>query len=235
MAIRLRRGNLADFDKNKLATGELGLVLDAGKLYFCYSAGNTKQLQTAEDLQTMLNASGTAYTALQQLIADLNLNPSELTNILANISALQSGLGNISALNTTTKTSAVLAINEVNTNKFDKANIVATDTVNDNAKVAGAGVIYAHGVEIDAINNNLAPFLGGGLNTVVSDVHALIIPGVYGYGGSGITNLPPGFYGVVLCFKAGLYVMHLAFKENVSIYFELSFDNGVTWTTWGTK
>jgi hypothetical protein len=90
MAIRIRRGNQVDFDPNKLVPGELGLVLDAGKLYFCYSAGNTKQLTTAEDVQTLLNASPDAYTALQQCITDLNNNPSELTNILNNISTLRS-------------------------------------------------------------------------------------------------------------------------------------------------
>lgn len=90
MAIRLRRGNQVDFDKNKLLPGELGLVLDTGTLYFCYSAGNTKQLTTAEDVQNLLNATPEAYTALQQCLADLANNPSELTNILNNINNLQS-------------------------------------------------------------------------------------------------------------------------------------------------
>ena len=91
MAIRIRRGNQIDFDKNKLVAGELGLVLDAGEVYFCYSPGNTRKLQTAEDLQSLLNASPEAYQALQQLLSDLTADPNELVNILSNISALQSG------------------------------------------------------------------------------------------------------------------------------------------------
>ena len=91
MAIRIRRGNQIDFDKNKLVQGELAIVLDAGELHFCYGAGNTKKLATKEDLQEMLDMSETSYSALIQLIADLEDNPNELTNILNNISALQSG------------------------------------------------------------------------------------------------------------------------------------------------
>lgn len=91
MAIRTRRGNNSQFDKNKLLTGEQALVIDKGELWFCYGPGQSKLLMTAEDLQNKLNASPNAYAALQQLITDLNNNPSELTNILSNISALQTG------------------------------------------------------------------------------------------------------------------------------------------------
>ena len=91
MAIRVRRGNQADFDGNKLVAGELGLVLDKGEVYFCYSPGNAKKLMTAEDLQNLLNASPEAYQALQQLVSDLTADPNELSNILSNISDLQSG------------------------------------------------------------------------------------------------------------------------------------------------
>ena len=131
MAIRVRRGNQADFDGNKLVSGELGLVLDKGEVYFCYSPGNTKKLQTAEDLQNLLNASPEAYTALQQLIADLTADPNELVNILNNISVLQSG-------------------------KIDKSSIVNTDTINDTTKVPSTAVTHALGLEIDALTNNLA-------------------------------------------------------------------------------
>lgn len=92
MAIRIRRGNKIDFDPNKMVAGELGLALDSGELYFCYSPGNVKRLQTAEDLQNLLNASEEAYTALQQLVSDLAADPNELANILSNISNLQDGL-----------------------------------------------------------------------------------------------------------------------------------------------
>ena len=95
MAIRIRRGNQVDFEKNKLVQGELAIVLDAGELHFCYGAGNTKRLATKEDLQEMLDMSETSYSALIQLIADLENDPNELTNILSNISALQSNVDTI--------------------------------------------------------------------------------------------------------------------------------------------
>lgn len=91
MAIRVRRGTSDKFDKSKLVQGELSIVTDNGELYFCFGAGNTRKLASKEDLQAMLDSSETSYEALQQLIADLETNPNELTNILANISALQSG------------------------------------------------------------------------------------------------------------------------------------------------
>ena len=47
------------------------------------------------------------------------------------------------------------AVVTLQSNKIDKTSIVATDTVNDNTKVAGAGVVFAHGAEIDALNTNL--------------------------------------------------------------------------------
>ena len=129
MAIRLRRGTKAYFDPTKLVQGELAVVTDTGELYFCFSAGNTKKLQTKEDLLAVLGSSATAYSALIQLIADLELNPSELTNILNNITALQSG-------------------------KIDKTSIVQTDTVNDATKVPSSAVTFALGAQIDTLNAN---------------------------------------------------------------------------------
>ena len=78
----------------------------------------------------MLDMSETSYSSLIQLIADLENDPNELTNILNNISALQSG-------------------------KIDKTAIVQTDTVNDTTKVPSSAVTYGLGQQIDTINNNL--------------------------------------------------------------------------------
>lgn len=141
MAIRLRRGNNADFDKNKLVAGELGLVLDAGKLYFCYSAGNTKQLTTAEDVQALLDASPEAYSALLQCITDLENNPSELTNILNNILTLQGSIGDLTQLETTSNTDLVGAVNEnkgrIDTNTTDIGN-KTTLTTTEKTNLVGA-------------------------------------------------------------------------------------------------
>lgn len=89
MAILNRRGQKTNFDPSKMLGGEFGYVLDTAELYYCYSPGNVKRLLTSDDVQLILNASPEAYEALQQLLNDLENNPSELTNILNNISGLQ--------------------------------------------------------------------------------------------------------------------------------------------------
>lgn len=91
MAITNRKGLSSALVKSKLLPGELAVTTDTGELYFCYSAGNVKKVATFEDVQAILDASPEAYIALQALLADLALNPSELTNILNNVLALQSG------------------------------------------------------------------------------------------------------------------------------------------------
>ena len=268
MAIRIRQGLAVDYDATKLLQGEFAYVTDTGKLYLCLAPGNVKEIPNIDYLQTLLSASTEAYAALVQLVADLEADPSEVTNILSNISSLNtevlestgygiitglivsaqstpdmtvsvvtgpihmpdgqrftptedlalaitaadatnpridivyvSSAGDISYLagtaaaspavpttptggqplaqiavaanatsivtgNITDKRLLKLNNNTLQTNKFDKANIVTTDTVNDNTKVAGAGVVCAHGLEIDAINNNL----------VVNDILSLIVP-----------------------------------------------------------
>ena len=148
MALRVRRGLKKDFDPNKLLSGELAILTDVGEMHYCFSAGNVKRLQTEEDLQNLLNASPEAYTALQQLIADLTDNPNELANILSNISTLQTD------------------VSTLQTGKIDKTSIVQTDTVNDTAKVASAAVAYAHGLEIDALTDNLAKYEPTSSNTL---------------------------------------------------------------------
>jgi hypothetical protein len=100
MAIIVRKGTVDKFDKNKLLPGELAVVINGGTygngaMYFCASAGNVKEIATREDLQSVLDASETSYAALQQLIADLENNPSELTNILANISNLSARMQSV--------------------------------------------------------------------------------------------------------------------------------------------
>ena len=97
MAILHRFGSADDFDPNKMKARELAYVnttnvhYKAG-LYLCYAPGDVRRLTTEQDIQDILSASPEAYLALQQLITDLGDNPSELTNILSNISALQVGL-----------------------------------------------------------------------------------------------------------------------------------------------
>jgi len=90
MAIQNRFGDTENFDPNKMIRAEWAFPSD-GYAYYCVAPGVVKKVVTAEEIQTILNASSEAYTALQALLADLENNPSEITNILNDIIALQNG------------------------------------------------------------------------------------------------------------------------------------------------
>ena len=90
MAIRVRRGNSADFDLNKMLPGEFAVTIDTGKIYACTSDGNVKELATLEDLQGLLDVSDEAYAALTELIGRLG-DETVLTGLLSDISNLKSG------------------------------------------------------------------------------------------------------------------------------------------------
>ena len=112
-----------------------------------------KKTSTKEDLQEMLDMSDTSYSALIQLIADLENDPNELTNILSNISALQTNVSSLQA------------------NKIDKTSIVNNDTTGGVDKVASAEVVKVHGQEIDTLTNNLGdkfPDNAGAHNSIFS-------------------------------------------------------------------
>lgn len=85
MAILIRRGLLSLFDKRKLRPGELAITTDGTKLYYCYSAGNVKEVVTVDDLQNILDAQPEAYQALQELISELNDDTSLAASMLAQI------------------------------------------------------------------------------------------------------------------------------------------------------
>lgn len=181
MAIQNRRGLMADFDPNKLLPGEFAFPLDTGEVFYCVAPGNVKRVATKEELQEILTSSPEAYTALQQLLSDLELNPSELTNILNNIASLQSGkldkTGD-SKDNTVTFTEAeedeniesgephytlfgkilksIKTLRNSLTGKFDKANVVQSAEIDDEDKVASAAVTNGLANQVTQLNNNLA-------------------------------------------------------------------------------
>jgi hypothetical protein len=88
MAIRNRR-KPGIFDPNKMLEAEIAFPGD-GTMRYCVAPGNVKTVVSEEELQELLNSSPAAYSALLQLIADLDNDPGELTNILNNIAALMS-------------------------------------------------------------------------------------------------------------------------------------------------
>ena len=54
MAIRMRRGNYADFDPTKMVAGEFAVCLDNGYVYITLSPGNVIRLGTAESIEEAL-------------------------------------------------------------------------------------------------------------------------------------------------------------------------------------
>lgn len=90
MAIRVRRGNSADFDINKMLPGEFAVTIDTGKIYVCTNDGNVKELATVDDLKTLLDVSEEAYAALLELISMLG-DETVLAGMLSDISDLKSG------------------------------------------------------------------------------------------------------------------------------------------------
>lgn len=52
MAIQLRRGEYAKLDASKLLPGEYAIALDEKKVFLCFSPGDIKELQLAEDFDT---------------------------------------------------------------------------------------------------------------------------------------------------------------------------------------
>ena len=55
MAIQMRRGQLKDFDANKMLPGEFAVTIDEApenqKVFICFSAGTFKTLATREDFE----------------------------------------------------------------------------------------------------------------------------------------------------------------------------------------
>lgn len=58
MAIQMRRGNEADLDKSKLASGEIAVSLDEKKVRVSRGNGDTIDLATMDDLQNIVTYEG---------------------------------------------------------------------------------------------------------------------------------------------------------------------------------
>lgn len=194
MAIQNRRGLMADFDPNKLLPGEFAFPIDTGEVYYCVAPGNVKRVATKEELQEILTSSPEAYTALKQLLSDLEDDPSELTNILTNISNLQSGKldkAGDSKDNTVTFTEAsedtdivtgeshstifgkilksIKTLRSGLAGKFDKTNIVQSAEISDTGKVPSAAVTNGLANQITQLNNNLANIKSGVVTVSATD------------------------------------------------------------------
>jgi hypothetical protein len=180
MAIQSRRGNSADFDANKLLSGEFVTVIDQGKPKICITPGNVKTLATVEDMSVAISE------ANQIIIDELTLGANAAANIVEGVLdgvnriidnngtfyQMESENGSLylkeiapdptSPLSTTILddiNSLQMNVSDLESRKIDKTNIVNTDQVNDSTKVVSAAVAYNLGQEIDTINSTLS-FIG---------------------------------------------------------------------------
>lgn len=55
MAIRMRRGNKADFAPSRMLSGEFGVVVDNKEVYMTFAPGDVKQLMTVEDAEAIID------------------------------------------------------------------------------------------------------------------------------------------------------------------------------------
>lgn len=103
MAIRNRRGNLLDFDPNKMLAGEFGVSMDTKGAYICFAPGDTKKMSTYEDMSNDIKAVtadviAETTAAINQSISDADTatasaNDAIQTAIDANVLAEASILG----------------------------------------------------------------------------------------------------------------------------------------------
>lgn len=72
MAILVRGGNKADFDKNKMRPREFGVALDSQEAFICFGAGITKKMATYEDYADMMEECVTATENAQGVVDSFN-------------------------------------------------------------------------------------------------------------------------------------------------------------------
>jgi hypothetical protein len=192
MSIQHRRGDIKDFDPSKMKPAEWAFPSD-GTARYCVEPGMVKTAATTEDLQSLLDSTPEAYSALKQCIADLGNNPSELTSILSNISALQNGKldktgdssNNVAKFTENSsdvdimsgETHATLfgkilkSIKTLRNGKINTSDITQTTATNDSTKVPSSAVTNGIAQSVQMLNDNLAVKY---INNTTSTAQALI-------------------------------------------------------------
>lgn len=185
MAILHRFGSADEFDPSKMRARELAYVnttnaaYKAG-LYLCYAPGDVRRQTTEQDIIDILNTTPEAYTALQQLLVDLGNNPSELTNILNNITSLQ--LNKLDKAGDSKDNTVSFAVAEVDSDiaagdahatlfgkilkrfatlatsiagKIDKTSIVQSTEISDATKVPSSVVTASQATQIGNLSTSI--------------------------------------------------------------------------------
>lgn len=77
MAIQNRRGAQANFDPNKLLSGEVAIATDYDRMYYCTTAGDVKTVATMDDLTGDLP---TVWNELQTFKMGVIINSNKMAN-----------------------------------------------------------------------------------------------------------------------------------------------------------
>lgn len=110
MAIKMRRGNRADFIPSKMVAGEWGVVLDDKQVWITFAPGDCKQLMTTQDAAEQLRQAITVATAEAEGYADdaegfANNAETSATNASTSETNAQTYANNAKASETKAKTS----------------------------------------------------------------------------------------------------------------------------------
>ena len=75
MAIQMRRGNLANYDEDKMLPGEFGVATDEKELYIAFGTGDSKKILTEDDVMDVDDAlSSTSENPVQNKVINTALN-----------------------------------------------------------------------------------------------------------------------------------------------------------------
>lgn len=75
MAIQMRRGNLANYDEDKMLPGEFGVAIDEKELYIAFGTGDSKKILTEDDVMDVDDAlSSTSENPVQNKVINTALN-----------------------------------------------------------------------------------------------------------------------------------------------------------------
>ena len=170
MAIRTRRGNNADFDPNKLLSGEPATVLDDGKIKWCISPGNVKTVATVEDMTEAISEANQAI--IDELTAGANAVANVVEGVLDGVNNLIDSNGKYYTIKVDNgelyleeiepdpsppiSQTILDDIADLQDGKVDKTSIVQNTTVNDPAKIPSSAVTHGLQEEINDIDEDLS-------------------------------------------------------------------------------
>ena len=70
MAIQMRRGNLANYDPDKMLPGELGVATDEEEVFISFGVGNSKKILTEDDsFSATLTATDKGFGVVELIIS----------------------------------------------------------------------------------------------------------------------------------------------------------------------